>query len=210
MTSFFKNIIPLVSLLAFCWSCNDDKITTSKPVTPTKTITSPVVIDSSKILLVHEKHENGNTKFYGTAYDTVYHGYCKTFFLNETISSQGNYVLGLKEGWWEYFHDNGQLQECGHYSANLQTGTWKYFNYYGSLVTETNFYEGEQNGWEKKYVNDTLIEECEYRFGKKEGYYHLYENGILILKGNYFNNAKVGVWKTFNNKGKIVHEEDFG
>jgi antitoxin component YwqK of YwqJK toxin-antitoxin module len=185
-------------------------------MTPTKTVsftistTPPKAIDSSKILLVHEKHDNGNAKFYGTSYDSVYHGYCKTFFINETISSQGKYFYGQKDGWWEYFHENGQLKECGHYSLDLLNGTWRYFDFYGSMISEKNYLEGKLNGWNKTYVNDIMVEECEYQLDKKHGYYHFYENGILILKGNYFNNVKVGVWKTFNSKGKIVHEEDFG
>lgn len=210
MTTFFKNIIFLFVLPLLLWSCGSELTSKSNEVTLKVKENPSIEIDSSKILLVHEKYDNGNTKFYGTVYDSLYHGYCKTFFLNETITSQGKYYLGQKEGWWEYFHENGHLKECGHYSLDLQTGTWRYYNHFGELTSEKNYSNGKLNGWCKSYINNLLIEECEYKQDKKQGYYHYYENGMLILKGNYFNNKKVGIWKTFNEKGKIVYEEDFG
>lgn len=210
MTTFFKNIIFLFVLPLLLWSCGSKSTPTYNEVSSKVKEKPSIKIDSSKIHLVHEKYDNGNAKFYGTAHDSLYHGYCKTFFLNETIASQGNYYLGLKEGWWEYFHDNGQLKECGHYELDQPTGTWRYYDYFGSMTFEKNYLNGKLNGWCKSFVNGTLHEECEFHLDKKQGYYHLYDNGILILKGNYFNNVKVGIWKTFNSKGKIVHEEDFG
>jgi antitoxin component YwqK of YwqJK toxin-antitoxin module len=210
MTTFLKNIIFSFAFCSLLCSCDVDSTKPKVKKEPKQATKQLIAIDSSKIVLIHEKHDNGNVKFYGTSYDSLYHGYCKTFFLNEMIATQGNYYLGSKEGWWEYYYENGQLKECGHYALDLLTGTWRYYDYYGNMTHEKNFLDGKLHGWCKSFVDNVLIEECEYQLGKKQGYCHFYENGILILKGNYFNDIKVGVWKTFNSNGKIVHEEDFG
>lgn len=209
MTLLFKNIILLCALPALFWQCTNVDMQASIAPTTENIDKNTIPLDSSKIKKVHLKHTNGKTQFYGSHYDSLKHDYCKTFYLNQTIASQGAYHLGQKDGWWEYFHENGTLKTCGHYQMDKQTSTWKKFDTEGMLTLEENFLDGKLNGWRKTYVKGKLIEECEYQLDKKQGYYHFYENGILILKGNYDNDSKAGIWKTFNTEGKIIHEKKY-
>jgi antitoxin component YwqK of YwqJK toxin-antitoxin module len=50
-----------------------------------------------------------------------------------------------------------------------------------------------------------------YIHGKKDGFCIVkYPNGVLHYVGEYSDDKKVGVWKTYNEKGELVTEKDFG
>lgn len=50
-----------------------------------------------------------------------------------------------------------------------------------------------------------------YENGKREGFTVVkYPNGAIHYTGEYKNDKTVGVWKTYDEKGKLVTEKDFG
>jgi antitoxin component YwqK of YwqJK toxin-antitoxin module len=50
-----------------------------------------------------------------------------------------------------------------------------------------------------------------YEFGKKEGFTVVkYPNGALRYRGEYMNDQMVGVWTTYDEKGNVAGETDYG
>ena len=50
-----------------------------------------------------------------------------------------------------------------------------------------------------------------YDHGKREGFSVVkYPNGALHYRGEYRNDAMVGLWTTFDEKGKVLNEKDYG
>lgn len=50
-----------------------------------------------------------------------------------------------------------------------------------------------------------------YSHGKKEGYTVVkHPNGAIHYRGEYKNDLPVGVWTTYNEKGEMISEKDFG
>ncbi len=50
-----------------------------------------------------------------------------------------------------------------------------------------------------------------YDHGKREGFSVVkYPNGALHYRGEYRNDAMVGIWTTFDEKGKVLNEKDYG
>jgi antitoxin component YwqK of YwqJK toxin-antitoxin module len=50
-----------------------------------------------------------------------------------------------------------------------------------------------------------------YQYGKKEGFTVVkYPNGALYYRGEYLNDEMVGVWTTYDEKGVVANEKDYG
>jgi antitoxin component YwqK of YwqJK toxin-antitoxin module len=50
-----------------------------------------------------------------------------------------------------------------------------------------------------------------YENGKREGFTVVkYPSGGIHYTGEYKNDKSVGIWKTYDEKGKLVTEKDFG
>jgi antitoxin component YwqK of YwqJK toxin-antitoxin module len=50
-----------------------------------------------------------------------------------------------------------------------------------------------------------------YENGKKEGFTVVkYPNGALHYRGEYLNDEMVGVWTTYDEKGVVANEKDYG
>lgn len=50
-----------------------------------------------------------------------------------------------------------------------------------------------------------------YHLGKKEGFTVVkYPNGAIRYRGEYLNDEMVGVWTTFDEKGNIANETNYG
>jgi antitoxin component YwqK of YwqJK toxin-antitoxin module len=50
-----------------------------------------------------------------------------------------------------------------------------------------------------------------YENGKREGFSVVkYPNGAVHYRGEYRNDVMVGIWTTFDEKGKVLNEKDYG
>jgi antitoxin component YwqK of YwqJK toxin-antitoxin module len=50
-----------------------------------------------------------------------------------------------------------------------------------------------------------------YQYGKKEGFTVVkYPNGALHYRGEYLNDEMVGIWTTYDEKGVVANEKDYG
>lgn len=69
-----------------------------------------------------------------------------------------------------------------------------------------------RNGkWALFAENGVELSVTHYIHGKKEGHSIVkYPNGMIYYYGEYRNDVKVGLWKTYDSKGKIAKEENFG
>ena len=59
--------------------------------------------------------------------------------------------------------------------------------------------------------NGTEISTTFYDHGKKHGHSIVkYPTGVLYYYGEYHYDKMIGVWKTYDEKGKLVSEKDYG
>ena len=72
--------------------------------------------------------------------------------------------------------------------------------------------EGKRNGiWTYYSVNGLELSVTIYEHGLREGFTVVkYPNGRLHYRGEYHKDASVGVWTTYDEKGKLLSEKDFG
>jgi antitoxin component YwqK of YwqJK toxin-antitoxin module len=72
--------------------------------------------------------------------------------------------------------------------------------------------KGDRNGkWTFYSETGNELSMTVYENGKREGFTIVkYPNGAIHYTGEYKNNKTVGIWKTYDEKGKLVTEKDFG
>ncbi len=72
--------------------------------------------------------------------------------------------------------------------------------------------KGNRNGkWTFYSETGNELSMTVYENGKREGFTIVkYPNGAIHYTGEYKNDKTVGVWKTYDEKGKLVTEKDFG
>ncbi len=89
----------------------------------------------------------------------------------------------------EYYPGKKQIKFQGGQDAEKRRhGIWHYYSETGLQLSMT-----------------------EYNHGKKSGVTVVkYPNGSIHYTGTYENDQQVGVWKTYNEKGELVTEKDFG
>ena len=72
--------------------------------------------------------------------------------------------------------------------------------------------KGNRNGkWVFYSEQGTELSIMVYTVGKRDGFSIVkYPNGALHYRGEYRNDEMVGVWTTYDEKGKIISEKDYG
>lgn len=72
--------------------------------------------------------------------------------------------------------------------------------------------KGDRNGkWTFYSKTGNELSFTVYENGKREGFTVVkYPNGAVHYSGEYKNDKSVGIWKTYDEKGKLVTEKDFG
>lgn len=99
------------------------------------------------------------------------------YYPNGIIASEGNFIHGLQDGVWYYFHQNSELKEEVHYK------------------------NGGLNVWAKVYDElRNLTEEGNYVDGLKGGYWYYFKNGEIWQEGYYDDGIKTGSWKIYENE----------
>lgn len=92
----------------------------------------------------------------------------------------------------------------------------KYTEYYpGNKQVK---FEGNQDDKQQRhgkwtfYAEDgTEISTSFYDHGLKHGHSVVhYPNGVIHYYGEYHYDEKIGIWKTYDEKGKLIEEKDFG
>jgi antitoxin component YwqK of YwqJK toxin-antitoxin module len=72
--------------------------------------------------------------------------------------------------------------------------------------------KGDRNGkWSFYSETGNELSFTIYENGKREGFTVVkYPSGGIHYTGEYKNDESVGIWKTYDEKGKLVTEKDFG
>ena len=72
--------------------------------------------------------------------------------------------------------------------------------------------KGKREGkWSYYSEKGTELSFTIYEHGVKQGHTVVkYPNGIIHYRGEYLNDNIVGVWTTYDRKGKVVSEKDYG
>ncbi|MDA3944767.1 MAG: toxin-antitoxin system YwqK family antitoxin [Bacteroidetes bacterium] len=106
------------------------------------------------------------------------------------IITQGDYIDGLKEGFW--FYETGDMRMEGNYSGGMRNGNWKYIYSNGQLAFEGRFVDDNPNGTHTFYYPDGAVRETgNYVMGRKNGDWKRYlEDGSLVIVINYNNGVE--------------------
>lgn len=89
----------------------------------------------------------------------------------------------------EYYPGGKQIKFQGHQDENKQRhGKWVHYSQNGIELSTLTYMNGKKHGV-------TVVK---------------YPNGALYYIGEYDNDKKCGVWKVYDQKGKIISEEDLG
>ncbi len=106
---------------------------------------------------------NGPYKVYLDFARMLTGGIIRTDTSNLTLICEGNYIDGLKSGYWKNYDITGTLINEGPYSTDLKTGTWRYYYtnysdgkngrlpYSGKLYLSENYSNGKLNGNSTRY-----------------------------------------------------------
>ena len=99
--------------------------------------------------------------------------------------SEGNYINGVKDGFWKFYQPNGRLIREGNYTNGRLQGFWKTFFPSGNLRSEGHFDRCVKNGFWK--------------------FYHDAPNSVF-LEGNLSNDVPDGKWQEYNTEGQVIKE----
>lgn len=140
--------------------------------------------------------KNGFWKFYTLAgasrkivifkNDTL-EGLAQEYNTDGILVYEGQYVRGLKSGYWKLFYNNGNIKEQGYFYDGYKSGWWQLFELNGNLLEEANYSRNKISGYTKKYLN-----------------------GVLFEEGELFNDQKRGTWKIYDETGKLKTIQEYG
>jgi antitoxin component YwqK of YwqJK toxin-antitoxin module len=77
---------------------------------------------------------------------TPYTGQCYGYYDSGQKGLRGNYTMGLKDGFWEYWYSNGQKKIEGNYKKGLKSGAWTYWYSSGQVRIQATYIEDEMDG----------------------------------------------------------------
>ena len=157
--------------------------------------------DSVKLFVNHrnqftEKHCAYFTRYTRLDKDANFHGRFKDITNDNRVLGTGQYVHGVKHGYFELYHGNGKLMLEGNYENNLPVGRWRMYYNNGLPYRTIIVHEGDTLLWTlinpKGHVdvnngNGTYVLYKEYQ---SRFYY------FLDLKGNVKNGRADGLWST--------------
>jgi len=113
--------------------------------------------------------------------DTVpYTGKCFGYFENGQKGLRGEYLNGLREGYWEFWYSNGNKKIEGVYKEGIKNGKWIYWFTNGNKRMEANYIMDKMDGLCHWYFENGQM--------KKEA---KYDNGIYLEKTEWDEKGRV-------------------
>lgn len=115
----------------------------------------------------------------------IKNGWFRYFYVNQFVSSQGNYVNGKKDGLWLSYHFNGIMKDSAFYNAGQPT-----------MII----------GWHSNgFMSDSSV------YGNDGAAIHKYwfDNGQPSHTGQSSGTNKEGNWQYFHKNGKIAAIEEY-
>lgn len=120
--------------------------------------------------------------------------------------TEGEFVLGKRQGTWREFHPNGVLLDECHYQDGLKHGRAMRWYANGKLRTEGEFALGKRQGtWQEYHPNGVLAEEAHYERDQLQGLRHrFYASGRQSLEASYERGAATGTWTTYYDAPQVA------
>jgi len=130
---------------------------------------------------------------------------------NKQVDFNGNYILGINHGKFQWNYLNGNLSASGNYFNNRMDGPWKWYHPDGKLKTEGNYKYGLKDGKWIYYFPSGKIEVTEdYVNGILYGdIIWYYENGQIETKKPYVDNEEEGRGYFYDETGELQFARDY-
>ena len=77
-------------------------------------------------------------------------GRWQTYFGNNDIETEGNYVDDVKQGVWKSYHSKGLLKSVEHYTDGVLQGVVIEIDSRGYLLSEVEYVDGKKEGLERR------------------------------------------------------------
>lgn len=113
-------------------------------------------------------------------------GWFRYFYVNQVLSSQGNYVNGKKDGLWLSYYFNGMRKDSAVYEAG---------------------FPGTIKGW---HSNGYLADSSVYNKDGSAMHAYWFDNGQPSHSGKSFRRKREGLWKFFHKNGMLAAMEEYG
>ena len=134
----------------------------------------------------------------------------KEYFDNGVLKGEGLYDHDTRTGPWAYYHKNGEIEQTGTYDTlGLIYGEWKWYYSSGILQRRENFKDGKADGLMTEFdVLGKLITEGNFYRGEEDGEW-LYELGDHREEGEFIEGMREGEWVSYYANGDIKFEGKF-
>lgn len=115
----------------------------------------------------------------------IKNGWFRYFYINQIVSSQGNYVNEKKDGLWISYHFNGIMKDSVWYHAG-----------YPETIT----------GW---HSNGIMSDSSVYNTDGTSTHKYWFDNGQLSHTGQSFGTRQDGKWQYFHKNGQLAAVEEY-
>lgn len=174
--------------------------------------------------LTYSMYENGQKEFECNTVNGKGNGVFTSWYENGKIKEKGRYESDKKKDQWVTFYDTGDtmaiityddnnrvLQQQGYLNDGKKTSLVR--NPDGKFI-ETQYYPSGHkfSETEKVYTNVTNPSwgKTGMQFINNGDYTEYFESGKVKVKGSYYGEKKTFRWTTYDEDGKVVHEEQLG
>lgn len=135
-------------------------------------------------------------------------GHKKFYYENGQISSEGNIINGLPEGYWITYYPNGLIKSEGNRVNNLLDSTWIFYGKEGNINSKINFRKGKKSGFKITYSDSCFILleenfENDLKQGISTGYYDK-EGKCKKIEINYIDNIENGRAFEYGYDGRLI------
>lgn len=118
-----------------------------------------------------------------------------------TLSSEGDYADGRKNGLWTSYYPSGKIASQGNYLQGEPHGTWNYYYESGQLSSAGVFSEGKRDGyWVSFSPEGKKISACNLSDGTGQ-YEEYYPSGKLKVTGSIVDELREGEWIFYREDG---------
>ena len=132
----------------------------------------------------------------------------KTFYSNEVVESEGNYVNGKQNGEWHYYNANGILVRKDYYKDDSQEGETTVYNEDGSVSKKYQLQNNELHGaYNQYYTNGAPSLNASFYRGKRAGEWTWYQpDGTISTRYYYLDGEEQGWQEEYDVNGKLERE----
>ena len=130
----------------------------------------------------------------------------KSFYPDNSISSEGLFVNDFKDGKWQYYDRYGNIETIEYYANGMLTDTSYSYFANGSLKTKSIYVDDVREGMFLEYnIFDTLIQEGIYSNNQLDRDWYTYNSdGNLTGEYYYIYGDEQGIQKTYGVNGKLT------